>query len=120
MLPQTVDTKTYKIFLAVETKETRYDRTMFICLVFDNGRQKHLRTILPLRLNSTLAEEIKTAVDYALKYAPEPDDETTVQLLSSLRSITIPEGTGISAVYISWRDNPAVVLLKHFILENPM
>ncbi len=115
-------TKNFKIFLATETRETRFDRRMFICLVFDNGRQKHLRTVIPLRLNSTVEDEIKTAVDYALKYAPDPDDETKVQLLSSLSStsIDLPADSGITAVYIPSIDNPAVSVLKDFVRNSPV
>jgi hypothetical protein len=115
-------TKTYNIFLATVVKETYFDKRMFICLVFDNGRQKHLRTVIPLRLNSTLEDEIKTAVDYALKYAPDPDDETKVQLLSSLSStsIDLPADSGITAVYIPSIDNPAVSVLKDFVRNSPV
>ncbi len=113
-------TKTYNIFLATEIKETYFDKRMFVCLVFDNGRQKHLRTVIPLRLGSNVETEIKTAVDYALKYAPDPDDETKVQMLSSLNSTSFDLPAGISAVYISSRENPAVALLKDFIRNSPV
>ncbi len=119
MIAQSTDTKTYKIFLATETLEIHYDKKLFVCLIFDDGlRPTHLKSVLPLRLNSTVDDENQAAVDYALRYAPEPTDETKVQLLSDLRGIATPANSGITPVYIPSYQNPAVPLLKAFRKEK--
>jgi hypothetical protein len=121
MLAQT--TKTYNLFLATELQSDRYTRRLVVSTVFDNGRGRQGRvTVLPLRLDATLEDDVNKAIHYALQFAPVPNRDLQVNLIHSYSgSFTLPPGHAkVQLQYVAQIQNPATQNLKHFIRQNPM
>jgi hypothetical protein len=118
MISQTIDTKAYNIFLATETQENHDNRRLLVSTVFDNGRSKQGRClVLPLRLDSTVADEISKAVHYVLSFAPVPSRELAVNLIHSYPgSVELPlSHSGVTLSYVLPVQNPALQPLQHYI-----
>jgi hypothetical protein len=111
-------TKTYSLFLATETQENHNNRRLLVSILIDSGHSRQGRClVLPLRLDSTVADEISKAVHYVLGFAPVPNRDLEVNLIHSY-SGTVDLPTGHSKVnldYVSSIQNPATAPLKNFI-----
>ncbi len=121
MIAQT--TKIYSLFLATETQLDRYSKRLLVSTVFDNGRGRQGRcTVLPLRLDSTVADEINTAINYVLGFAPVPNRDLEVNLIHSYSgSVDLPlSHSKVTLGYATPVQNPAHQPLKNYIRQNPM
>jgi hypothetical protein len=121
MIAQT--TKTISLFLATELFADRYTRRLVVSTIHDSGRGKQGRvTVLPLRLDATLEDEINKAIHYVLGFAPVPSRDLEVNLIHSFSgSISLPPGhASVNLGYVSPIQNPATAPLKHYIRQNPM
>jgi hypothetical protein len=110
--------KNYNIFLATSTQENHNNRRLLLSILIDNGRGRQGRcTVLPLRLDSTVADEISKAINYVLGFAPVPNRELAVNLLHSYSgSIDLPPGhSKVTLGYVSPVQNPALQPLKNFV-----
>jgi hypothetical protein len=117
MISQTIDTKTYNLFLATEAQTTHYDKRLLISTVFDAGYGKQGRcVVLPLRTDSTVEDEIQTAIHFVLRFMPVPNRDLVVNLYHGFSgSIDLPlSHTKVTASYLSPVQNPAIQPLKHF------
>jgi hypothetical protein len=115
--------KNYNIFLATSTQENHNNRRLLLSILIDNGRGRQGRcTVLPLRLDSTVADEISKAINYVLGFAPVPNLELAVNLLHSYSgSIDLPPGhSKVNLGYVSPIQNPATQPLQHYVRQNPM
>jgi hypothetical protein len=116
MITQT--TKTYSLFLATETQENHDNRRLLVSTMVDNGRGRQGRClVLPLRLDSTVADEISKAVHYVLGFAPVPNRDLEVNLIHSYSgTVDLPPGhSKVNLDYVSSVQNPATQPLKHYI-----
>jgi hypothetical protein len=116
MITQT--TTTYNIFLATSTQENHDNRRLLVSTMFDNGRSKQGRcTVLPLRLDATLEDEINKAVHYVLGFTPVPNRDLLVSLIHSYPgSVDLPlSHSAVTATHIPLVQNPAFQPLKNFI-----
>jgi hypothetical protein len=121
MIAQT--TKTYNLFLATELQSDRYNRRLVVSTVHDSGRGKQGRvTVLPLRLDATLEDEINKAIHYALQFAPVPNRDLQVNLIHSYSgSVDLPlSHAKVQLRYVSTVENLALQPLKNYIRHNPM
>ncbi len=121
MLAQT--TKSYNIFLASELQSDRYNRRLVVSTLIDDGRGKQGRcTVLPLRLDATLEDEISKAVGYTVQLAPIPNSSLQVNLIHSYPgSLAVPlSHSKVKLHYLTQAQNPAIPNLKHYIRQNPM
>jgi hypothetical protein len=118
-----IATKTYSLFLATETQSDRYSKRLVVSTVFDNGRGRQGRVVaLPLRLDTTLEEEISKAVHYILQSAPVPNSDLEVVLVHSFPgSVDLPPGhSKVNLGYAAPVQNPAHQPLKNYIRQYPM
>jgi hypothetical protein len=123
MISQTIDTKTYNLFLATEVQTTRYDKRLLISTVFDAGHGRNSRClVLPLRADSTVEDEIQTAIHFVLKFMPVPNRELVVNLYHGYSgSVDLPlSHSKVTLGYVSPIQNPATQPLKNYIRQNPM
>jgi hypothetical protein len=123
MLSQTIDTKAYNIFLATELFADRYNRRLVVSTVFDNGKGRQGRcTLLPLRQDATLEDEMNKAIHYVLGFTPVPTREIAVNLIHSYPgSVDLPlSHATVQLHYVAQIQNPATQNLKHYIRQNPM
>jgi hypothetical protein len=114
--------KNYNIFLATETQENHSNRRLLVSTLVDNGRGKDGRcTALSLRLDATLEDEINTAINYVLQFAPVPNRELVINLVHSYSgSIDLPAGhASVNLVQVSPVQNPAQQPLKNFVRNLP-
>jgi hypothetical protein len=121
MIAQT--TKTYNLFLATELQSDRYNRRLVVSTIHDSGRGKQGRvTVLPLRLDATLEDEINKAIHYALQFAPVPNRDLQVNLIHSYSgSVDLPlSHAKVQLRYVSTVENLALQPLKNYIRHNPM
>jgi hypothetical protein len=121
MIAQT--TKTYNLFLATELQSDRYNRRLVVSTIHDSGRGKQGRvTVLPLRLDATLEDEINKAIHYALQFAPVPNRDLQVNFIHSYSgSVDLPlSHAKVQLRYVSTVENPALQPLKNYIRHNPM
>jgi hypothetical protein len=121
MLAQT--TKSYNIFLASEAFADRYSRKLVVATLIDDGRGRQGRcTVLPLRLDATLEDEIAKAVHYTVQFIPVPNRELSVNLIHSYPgSLAVPlSHAGMQLHYVSTVQNLALQPLRTYIRNNPM
>jgi hypothetical protein len=122
MIAQT--TKSYSLFLATETQENHSDRRLLLSILIDSGRggRQGRCTILPLRQDATLEDEVNKAIHYILQFAPAPSRDLQVNLVHSYPgSVDLPlSHAKVQLHYVSTVENPAIQNLKHFIRQNPM
>jgi hypothetical protein len=117
MIPQPVTTKTYNLFLATQAQATRYDKRLLLSTVFDAGQGRQGRClVLPLRADSTVEDEIQTAIHFVLRFMPVPNRDLVVNLYHGYSgSIDLPlSHTKVILSYVSPIQNPATQPLKHF------
>jgi hypothetical protein len=116
-------TRIYNLFLATELFADRYNRKLVVSTVHDSGRGKQGRcTVLPLRLDATLEDDVNKAIHYALQFAPVPNRDLQVNLIHSYSgSVDLPlSHSGVQLHYVAQIQNPATAPLKHYIRQNPM
>jgi hypothetical protein len=121
MIAQT--TKIYNLFLATELQSDRYNRRLVVSTIHDSGRSKQGRvTVLPLRLDATLEDDVNKAIHYALQFAPVPNRDLQVNLIHSYPgSVDLPlSHSKVKLQYLAQIQNPATQNLKQFIRQNPM
>jgi hypothetical protein len=113
--------KNYNIFL--ELQSDRYTRRLVVSTVHDSGRGKQGRcTVLPLRLDATLEDDVNKAINYVLGFTPVPQRDLEVNLIHSYPGrLRLPPGHAkVQLHYVAQIQNPATQNLKHFIRQNPM
>jgi hypothetical protein len=123
MISQTIDTKTYNLFLATQAQTTRYDKRLIISIVFDAGHGRQGRCVaLPLHVNATAEDEIQTAIHFVLRFMPTPNRDLVVNLYHGYSgSVDLPlSHSKVTLGYVSPIQNPATQPLKNYIRQNPM
>jgi hypothetical protein len=118
MISQPVDTKTYNLFLATQAQATRYDKRLLLSTVFDAGHGRQGRCVaIPLRTDSSVDDEIQTAIHFVLRFMPTPNRDLVVNLYHGFSgSIDLPlSHAKVTLGYVSPIQNPATQPLKHFI-----